>query len=158
MAVKFQNDTVTKHKVLSDAIKGSLSAEGTTIKETESHGAYFGNLPEGIAKETAENLAKYNNDFVAASHIAIGEMAGDIFQSNKDAQKVEAAIGFFGKRDKVTATVHRTKTFRNNFAENEADKELTKHLVIQSTVQTSGFGLKSVRESMSEEFKDKYSK
>lgn len=158
MAVNFKSDSLTKHKELSDKIKGGLTAEGSSIKEAESHSAYFGNLPEGIERKVVEDIAKYNNSFVAAAHVAIGEMAGDIFQADKKIDKVEAQVGFFGDKDKITATVNRSKTYRNNFAETEEDKELTKHLVISSTVHTSGTGLKSIRNAMSEEFKDKFAK
>lgn len=158
MAVNFTTDTLQKHKPLANAIKEGLVVEGNTIKEAESHATYFGNLPEGIERDTVESIAKYNNDYVGASHVAIGELAAGIFNEDKDAQKVEASMGFFGKKDKLTTTVHRTKTYRNNFAEKEEDKELKKHLVMQTSIQTSGHGLKSIRESMSEEFKNSFAK
>lgn len=158
MSVQFKNETVTKHKELADKIKANLVAEGSKVKEKESHEAYYDSLPENLDKKTVEAVASYNQSFVTASHVAIGEMAASIFNENKDIDRVDAQIGFFGKRDKITASVNRTKDFRNNFAEKEEDKILTKHLVMNSTVQTSGFGLKSVREAMSEEFKDKFSK
>ena len=158
MSVNFKAEALQKHKPLSDKIKESLEVQGTTVKEKESHGAYFENLPEGLEKKHVEDLSKYNGKFVAAAHVAIGEIAADVFNTNADAQRVDAKVAFFGKRDEMDVTVLRNKTYRNNFAENEADKELTKHLVMNSSVNVSGYGLKSVREAMSEEFKDTFAK
>lgn len=158
MAVNFKTESLQKHKDLADKIKSGLVAEGSTIKEQESHSSYFGNLPEGLDRETVESVAKYNNDFVSAAHVAIGELSADLFRNDKEIDKVQAQVGFFGKRDKITATVNRSKTYKNNFAEKEEDKELTKHLVISSTVETSGYGLKSIREAMSTEFAGKFAK
>lgn len=158
MSVNFKSENLAKHKVLSDKIKESLVVEGSNIKEEESHSAYFGNLPEGLEKKTVQQVAKYNQDFVSATHVAIGELAAGIFKDDAEVDKVNASVGFFGTRDKVSAVVNRTKSFRNNFAEKEEDKELVKHLVMSTKVETSGSGLKAIREAMSEEFKDKFAK
>lgn len=158
MAVNFGSEALKKHQPLAGAIKDSLKVEGASIKENESHQAYYGNLPEGLTKETVEEVAKYNQNFVSAAHVAVGEIAADQFNSNPELQRVDAKLGFFGKRDSVEMTVHRQKVYRNNFAENEADKELTKHLVMSATVSSSEFGLKSVRDAISEEFTDRFAK
>lgn len=158
MSVEFKSDKLTKYRVLADKIKANLKTEKASIKEETSHGAYFANLPEGIEEKVAKELAKYNSDFVSAAHLAIGETAADMFKKEKTLNKVNAEIGFFGNRDKITATVDRTKQYTNAFAEKEEDKKITKHLVVSSSVQTSGFGLKSIRNEMSKEFKDLFSK
>lgn len=158
MSVKFNSEALQKHAGLAASIKETLETKGTDVAEKESHGAYYANLPEGLSKEVVEDLSKYNNAFTAASHVAFGEVAAEIFVNNPEAQKVNGQIGFFGKRDNIEMTAHREKTYRNNFAETEEDKELKKHLVISASVNVSGYGLKSIREAMSEEFKDKYAK
>lgn len=158
MAVKFNSESLKKHSDLAEKIKSTLNVEGTSIKEEESHKAYFDNLPEGVDRETVENVAKYNQNFVAAAHLAVGEIAAQEFNENKDVERLDARVGFFGKRDNVEMTVHRQKTYRNNFAENEADKELKKHLVINSSVSSSDFGLKPIRDAMSEEFASSFAK
>lgn len=158
MSVNFKSEALQKHAGLAASIKDSLEVKGTSVAEKESHGAYYSNLPEGLTKEVVEDLSKYNNAFTAAAHVAFGEVAADIFVNNADAQKVNGEIGFFGKRDNIELTAHREKTYRNNFAESEEDKELKKHLVINASVNVSGYGLKSIREAMSEEFKDKFAK
>ena len=52
--ITFTTPTITKHRELTDAIKGNLNTgaavtEGdrVTITETEEHGAYNANLPAG---------------------------------------------------------------------------------------------------------------
>lgn len=158
MAISFNAEALKKHKPLSDAVKGTLEVNGTTIKEKEDHKAYFENLPNDWDKEKVEELSKYNHSFVAATHVAFGELASEIFEENKEAMRVDCKVGFFGARDSIATTVHREKVYSNNFAETEAEKKLTKHLVMNTTVETSTYGLKSIRESMSEEFRDRFAK
>lgn len=161
MTVNFKSENVMKHKDLSDKIKSSLEVNGTTIKEKESHSAYLSNLPEGIERKHVEDLAKYNSKFVTSAHIAVGELAADIFKHDKSATQVEAQVGFFGKTDSIEVAVSRSKTYQNHLAERDEDKEITKHLVMKTTVTSQsvkGYGLKAVRDSMSEEFQGLFSK
>lgn len=158
MTVNFKNETLKKHNPLAGNIKSTLTVEGSTIKETESHSAYFSNLPEEISKEQVEVLAKYNNHFVQASHVAVGEIATEAMLANPDLTRMDAKLGFFGPRDSVEMTIHRDKTYRNNFAENEEDKELKKSLVMNTSINTSGYGLKAIKDSMSEEAKGLFAK
>ena len=158
MSVHFKADQLQKHRPLSDKIKESLEVTGSAIRETESHKAYFDNLPEGVDKTIVENVAKYNQNYVAAAHVAVGEIAADQFNTNKELTRMDAKVGFFGKRDSIELTAHRTKEFRNNFAENENDKTITKNLVINSSVSSSDYGLKSIRDAMSEEFTNSFAK
>ena len=160
-AVDFKSDNVKKYKDLSDKIKGGLTVTGTAIKENESHSAYNANLPEGITPATVESLSKYNSRFLTASHIAVGELASGVFQADPAAQQVQASVGFFGKTDSIDITVNRQKVYQNHLAENDADKEITKHLVMKATVNTQsakGYGVKAVKESMSEEFQGMFNK
>ena len=161
MTVKFKSESIQKYRDLVDSIKDNLEVNGTNIKEKESHSAYYANLPEGITKTQVETISKYNSKFVTASHVAIGEMAADIFQKDKNAQQVYGSIGFFSKSDSIDITVNRSKTYQNHLAENEADKEVTKHLVMKAIVTTQsskGYGVKSIKEAMSEEFQDMFKK
>ena len=160
--VNFKSEPVAKHKELADSIKESLVVENRTIKEKESHSAYYDNLPEGITKKQVEDLSKYNGRYTSAAHVAVGELAAGIFLADKsNTAPVEAQIGIFGKQDHINMTVEREKTYQNQWAEKEEDKEITKHLVIKSTVTSvtsKGIGLKSIRDSMSEEFTDLFNK
>lgn len=161
MAVNFKTEALAKHKDLSNSIKDHLDVSGTTIKEKEPHSAYYANLPEGISKKEVEEIAKYNSKFVTAAHVAVGEMASEIFVKDKSASEVNATVGFFGKSDSIDITVNRSKTYQNHLATNEAEKEVTKHLVMKTTVTSQsvkGHGLKSVREAMSEEFQGLFKK
>jgi len=161
MAVSFNNETVNKYKDLSDKIKENLTNEGNVVKEKEPHSAYYNNLPEGITKEQVEKLSKYNSRFVTAAHVAVGEMAAELFTKDKSLETVEAEIGFFGKNDTINMTVHREKVYQNHLAKDPSEQEIRKNLVIQTTVTTTsakGYGVKAVREAMSEEFKNMFSK
>jgi len=158
MSVNFKAEALQKHQPLAAKIKDSLVVEGPAIKEEESHKAYFDNLPEGLDKSIVENVAKYNQSYVTAAHVAVGEIAAEQYNANSDLTRMDAKIGFFGKRDCIELTVHREKEFRNNFAENEEDKIRKKHLVINSSVSSSDYGLKSVRDAMSEEFSNTFAK
>lgn len=160
-AVTFKSDNLKKYKDLSDKIKDGLTVTGTTIKETEQHSTYNANLPEGLTPKAVEDLSKYNSKYVTASHIAVGELASGIFQADPAAQQVQANVGFFGKADSIDITVNRQKVYQNHLAENDADKEITKHLVIKATVNTQstkGYGVKAVKESMSDEFVGMFNK
>lgn len=161
MSIKFKAENISRHKDLSDKIKDTLITEGATIKEKEAHSAYLSNLPEGIGKKEVEELSKYNSKFVTATHIAVGEMAADIFKGSKSTTQIEAEVGYFGKADTINISVHREKTYQNHLAKDPSEKEVVKHLVMQSTITSQsvkGHGLKSVRESMSEEFADMFKK
>ena len=159
--VNFKNQTVQRHKELADRIKDSLVVEDTSIKEKESHSAYYDNLPEGVDRKSVEEISKYNGKFITAAHVAIGELAADVFSKNKKAEEVNAEVGFFGKTDSVSVNVSREKTYTNHLAEGKESEEITKALVMKTTVTTQsakGYGLKSVRASMSEEFSDLFKK
>jgi len=161
MSVNFKAENLQKYSELAGAIKASLTAEGTIIKESKPHSAYLENLPEGVTAKSVEELSKYNGRFVTATHIAVGEMAADIFKANKSAEAVEAEVGYFGKNDTININVARSKTFQNHLAKEPGEKEVTKRLVMQTTVSSSsikGSGLKAVRDSMSEEFADMFKK
>jgi hypothetical protein len=161
MSVNFKAENLQKHSDLAAKIKGGLVAQGSAIKETVPRSTYVENLPEGITADTVEELSKYNGKFVTATHIAVGEMAAEIFKGDKAVEAVEAEVGYFGKNDSINISVARTKTFQNHLAKNPDEKEVVKHLVMQTTVSSSsvkGNGLKAVRDSMSEEFAGMFGK
>lgn len=159
MAINFKSENVVKHKDLSDKIKDTLQVNGNVINEKETHASYYSNLPEGITKKEVEELAKYNSKFITSAHVAVGELGAEIFAGDSSINQVEAQVGFFGKNDHINMSILRDKTYKNNLAGDENNKEVTKHLVIKTTVTSQsveGYGLKAVRESMSEEFKDMF--
>ena len=161
MSVNFKAENLQKHSDLATKIKAGLVAQGNVVKETVPHSTYIENLPEGITSGQVEELSKYNGKFVTATHIAVGEMAAEIFKGDKSVVNVEAEVGYFGKNDSISINVARTKTFQNHLAKDDADKEVVKHLVMQTTVSSTsikGNGLKAVRDSMSEEFAGMFSK
>lgn len=155
----FKADNLAKYRELANSIKGGLGTEGNVIKEVEPHSAYYANLPEGITKDTIETVAGYNSRFVTATHLAIGELAADVFSKDKSVTSVVSEVGYFGKGDKLEVKVDRSKQFTNQFAKTEDEKTITKYLVMNTTVTTTsvrGTGLKAVRDSMSEEFAEMF--
>ena len=161
MAVNFKNETVKRHTDLSDKIKDNLVVEDSSIKEKESHSAYYNCLPEGIDKKTVDELTKYNSKFVTAAHVAVGELAADCMLKNDSINEVNAEIGYLGKSDKININVARKKTYQNHLTDDPTKKEVVKHLVMHSTVDSissKGYGVKAVKEAMSEEFQDMFKK
>ena len=155
MAIQFKSEQVAKYRDLADSVKENLEYSDGNIREKEPHSAYYSNLPEGFTKEQVEDLSKYNAKFNTAAHVAVGEIAAEVFKKNKSVESVEAEVGFFGAQDKISMTVSRQKTYNNFLAGEGEPKEVTKHLVMKTTVTThsaKGYGLKSVREAMGEEF------
>lgn len=156
----FSSDNIQKHKPLADQIKQKLVTEGTSIKEAESHSAYHANLPNGWTPKQVEELTRYNSKFVTAAHIAVGELATDIFAKDPKAQDVQAQIGYFAKTDAINVDVARERTYQNHLS-GDGQTDVVKHLVMKTTVtcqSARGYGLKAVRDAMSGEFAGKFSK
>lgn len=162
MSVHFEDEKLAKNKELSDRIKAGLEVDGAKIKEKEKHKTYFDNLPEGLTEQTVKDMSEYNNKYVLGAHVAVGELAAEVFVKDKEIDLVDANVGFFGPKDKITMTVRRSKEYngRSPNSKDDADKDLkvTKHLVMLSEVETSGSGIKKIREAMSAEFKDRFVK
>ena len=138
-----------------------VKIEGQNFSAKGAKGSDSYVVPEGITAGQVEELSKYNGKFVTATHVAVGEMAAEIFKGDKAAESIEAEVGYFGKNDSISINVARTKTFQNHLAKDPSDKEVVKHLVMQTTVSSSsvkGNGLKAVRDTMSEEFAGMFSK
>lgn len=154
--VTFKSEALQKHRELADAIKSNLKVEGAVITEDKSHKPYNENLPEGITVETVKTIAKYNNQFVRSAHLAVGETAAGILNKDKNLDRVQAKVGFFASSDSVNMTVDRSKTYPNPQAKDGQPEKITKHLVISTSMDIRGQGLKSVKEEMSTEFKDRF--
>lgn len=159
-AVTFKNESLAKHRELADSIKSTLVREGKQLKEKESHGAYNSNLPEGFTPESIKSLAKYNNSFLKACTIAVGEAAASEFKSDKSLTELSAQVGFQAPGDNFNFTIDREREFPVPRAKDEAEdtprRKVTKHLHIERTVELSGTSIKSVTSVMSEEFKDRF--
>lgn len=154
--VTFKSEALQKHREIADQIKANLKAEGAVITEEKSHKPYNDNLPEGITPETVKTIAKYNNQFVRSAHLAVAETAAGILNKDKKIDRVEAKVGFFAPSDAVNLTVDRSKTYPNPQAKDGQPDKITKHLVISTSMDIRGQGLKSVKEEISSEFKDRF--
>lgn len=160
MAIKFGAENLNKHRELAESVKNGLDRNGAVISEKESHGTYYENLPEGLTKKQVEDLSKYNVHYIAAAHLAVGEMAADAFVEDKNLDRVTASMGYFGKNDSIDMTVDRSKTYQNRLTDGD-DKEVTKHLVVKTQITTAsgkGYGVKAIRDSMSQEFEGMFKK
>jgi hypothetical protein len=149
------------YNALASKIKENLAVQDGGIEEKEKHSVYDQNLPEGITPETVKSISKYNAAFVNASHIAVGQMAAELFKEDKKKQTVNASIGFFGPDDTVDITVHRSKTFTNSFAKEGEPKEVEKTLYMQSSTtvrSNNGSGLRSLKEELSKELSSMFKK
>lgn len=159
--MKFKNETVQKHQELADKIKENFEVSASSIKEKEAHSSYYGNLPEGVDRKTVDELSKYNSKFVTAAHVAVAETAAEIFKKDKSTDKVYATLGFFGPNDSIDIQVDRTKTFTNHLAKNEDDKEVVKHLHMNTNVtikSAKGMSIKAVKDAIGDEFKNSFNK
>lgn len=156
--VIFTHDIATKNRSLVDSIKGNLQHEGAVIKEKTVHQAYDQNLPEGLTPEIIKELSHYNGTFANATRVAIGEMAAEIFNADKEVNRVEGSVGYFAHGDSMNVTVDRTRKYVNPKTTGEDDKTVTKHLVITDSFELKGASYKSLKDSMSTEFANTFSK
>lgn len=168
--ITFTSPTITKHRELTDAIKGNLNTSAAvtegdrvTITETEEHGAYNANLPAGHTPESVQELKTYNTNFVKAAHAAVGEVSADVLTANKGVNKVEVGLGYFGKGDSLQFTADRSREypnpkFKSPDAPDGTPEKITKSLVVTMTEEVKMPGVKPVRDAISSEFADRFAK
>lgn len=156
MSVRFNGEAIDKHRDLADAIKNGCAVDGSTIKETESHSAYNANLPEGLTPATIKEVARYNTNFVKAAHVAVGELSADIMSKDKTVDKCTAQLGFFAPGDTLGFTAERSRMYPNPQAAEGEPNKVTKHLVLTMTTDIRGQSVKSIRDTMSESFKNQF--
>lgn len=156
MSVRFNGEAIEKHRALADSIKTGCKIDGTSINETESHTAYNANLPEGVTTETVKTLSKYNANFVKAAHVAVGELSADILSKDKSVEKTIAKIGYFAPGDSLSFTTERSRVYPNPQAAEGEPNKVTKNLVLTMTTDIRGQSVKSIRDTMSESFKNQF--
>lgn len=156
MSVKFNNDTVEKHREMAEVIKSNLQVQGNHITEKEAHLAYNKTLPEGFTPESVKVLAKHNNNFTKAAYVAVGEVSGDVFVNQKDVEKVTAQIGFFAPTDSLQFTAERSREYPNPQATGDDPAKITKNLVLTMSSDIRGQSVKTIRDAMSDEFKNRF--
>ena len=156
MTVNFKNEAVGKHREMADVIKGNLVVEGTVIKEKEEHMAYNATLPEGLTPDTVKAVAKHNANFIKASYVAVGETAAGVFVKDKATDKVTAQLGYNAPSDSLQFTAERSRVYPNPQAGEGEPTKVTKNLVLTMTDDIRGQSVKSLRDAMSEEFKNQF--
>ena len=164
MSVIFKNDKVTEHRASVDKIKAALqrgdnnTKGAATFKEAEPHTAYNACLAEGLTPEIIEKVSQNNQAFAKATHIAVAELAGDVFVADPNIDKVVASVGYFGGNSSLITSVDRSKEYPNIKAGEGEPTKITKHLVVSQDEDIRGHGLKSLKDSLSAEFKDSFLK
>lgn len=147
---KFNTPQTDKFQTLADSITENLDVKGNVVTEKEPHKPYYDNLPEGVTVELVETISDYNSKFITASHVAVGQLAADIFRNEKDVHAVHGQIGFNGKNDNIEISVDRSKTYRAGFGPND-NGTVTKNLCMTASVNTkstTGHHIDSVRKAM----------
>lgn len=163
MALQFNSTRIDAHRELADKIKegAKVDAGNRQITEVTPGGTYMGNLPEGLTPELVAAKAAYDSRFLSASHVAVGELAAEIFNNDQEAKEVSAAFGYGDARGKVSFDVTRQAEYRNSFAKEGEPTHVTKHLVMSATVHATsniGHGLKALREDLAEQFVGSFKK
>lgn len=99
-------------KTLSENIKKELKydKDSHTIKSENS--VYSENLPDGITMDTVEKVNHYDVTFVAATGMAVGEMAIHQMAKEKTVEQISAEFPM-SKHNNVTHVVTRERTFTN---------------------------------------------
>lgn len=156
--VTFKNDTANKYRVIADKIKAGMTREGTLLSETESHSAYNASLPEGLTPEIIKQVSAHNCNFTKAAHVAVAEMAAEVLVENPELTRVHAKVGFFAPSDNLIFNIDRSREYPVPKAAEGEPLKVTKHLVISCDEDIRGQGLKSLKDSLSNEFKDLFVK
>lgn len=154
--------SIQKYENLANKIKEGMKydKENNVINEVEEHSVYNKNLPEGVTPEVIKNITNYNSEFINAAHIAVGDMAADIFKQNKNIENTTANIGFFGPKDSISITANRKMEFTNSFAKPGEEQTVVKNLHLKGVVEiksNNGIGLKKIKEEISQTFAGRFS-
>lgn len=148
---KFKTAAAEPYRALADSIAANLKTSGGTISEEVPHSTYDANLPEGITRDTVKAMAKYNNNFIQASRLAVAEASVAIFNQNSTIDTVNAELGFFAPGDNVRIRAERERTYVNPQAAEGQPATLTKSLVLSYTVSHRGQSGKALRDAISTE-------
>ena len=160
MTVSFKTETLNKNRPLADSIKENLKLHEGSLQEDAPHKAYNDNLPNGLTVESVKELAKYNNAFIRATHLAVAEKAAEVFNAkgNQDVNNVTAKVGFLTSTDSLKFNVERSHDYPNPRAADGEPNKVTKHLVISMEQEVRGMAVKSVKDAISAEFKERFVK
>ncbi|WP_396190493.1 hypothetical protein [Flavobacterium sp.] len=154
--VVFTSDAIDKVRDIADSIKSGVQNASGHFTETDSHSAYNAHLPEGVTPAVVKEVASYNSRFIKAAHVAVGELAGTQFAGDKHAQRVTARVGYFAPTDNLDFTAERQRSYPNPQAKDGEDARVTKSLVLTMTEDVRGHTVKSLRDTMSEQFAQKF--
>jgi hypothetical protein len=99
-------------KTLASSLKGDLKYEKDTHTIKSEDNVYAKHLPEELTMEIVEKVNGYDVAFVAASGMAVGEMAIEQMAKEKSVDQISAEFPM-GKKNSVAHVVTRERTFTN---------------------------------------------
>lgn len=127
----------------------TLADNGVVLAE---EGLYEKTLPEGITLEQLKAVQQHNTALVAATALAVGEIAVDAFKADKELTRVSTE--FPVANDKIGANVLRSREYPAGGIPKEGEvrdpsAKITKYGVIEASYETASNGnkgeLKKVR-------------
>lgn len=142
-------------EVIKSNLDYTVNESVAKVEEKERRSSYLSCLPEGVDKEIIDKVDKYNREFIAATHRAVGETASEIMKKDKAVQTVTASVGFMGARDSIDLNVERQVEMKNNFAKEGQPDTVVKHLYMTGKVNTHvpSSVVKSIKEELAEAFR-----
>lgn len=125
-------------KELADKIKAGINFnKETAVGTEESNGSlYWANLPEGLTKKVVKEVNNYDNDFVAASAKAAGEIAIEAMTGDTKLEQANFELGM-GYVAKVKHTVDRQKEYPDFLSDDKDPKTVVKKGHLTTRVSTT---------------------
>lgn len=102
-------DVVT---TLATNVKEDLQYNKDTHTINSEHDLYSKHLPEDLSMEVVEKVNGYDIAFVAATGMAVGEMAIEKMAKEKNVEQISAEFNM-GKKNSISHVVTRERTFTN---------------------------------------------
>lgn len=115
---------------LADNIKKGIIVDTQKGTFTSEDGLYYKLLPEGLTEEVVKQAHNYDNKFISASVLGIGELALEAFTANSDINKFTGSISTIDK-DHIDITTTRSRTINNELTKGV---DVTTYGVTRATV------------------------
>lgn len=131
----------------------TLADNGVVLAQAD---LYEKSLPEGITADQIKAIQQHNTVLVAASALAVGEIAVDAFKADKELQRVTSEFSAVG--DKISTAVIRSREYPAGGIPKEGEvrdpnAKIVKFGVIEAAYEVSSNGnkgdLKKVRTHIS---------
>ncbi len=97
---------------LAAKIKKSIKVDNKTGVSEVQDDVWESTLPEGLTKEQIKAVKNHETNFVAATTMAVGDLALAAMKKNHELDEVSASVGMYGY-DKVQVNVMRQDEYPN---------------------------------------------